>query len=219
MKKVILLISIISTLAVHNTFAQKDPKAKLVLDAISNKYKSIGGYKVLFIYTLSNQSAGVTDRVSGEVAIKDDKYLLKVKGQEIYCNGKTLWTFIKDDNEVTISDYEPEPNEVTPSSIYTLYQNGFKYAFIGEVTEGGVVYETVEISPEKVDAQYYKIKIKSNKQTKSLKTWEIYEKNGNVYLYQVTELRQLEFPSQSSIDSYFTFDKTKYPNVEVSDLR
>ncbi|TAF66273.1 MAG: outer membrane lipoprotein carrier protein LolA [Cytophagales bacterium] len=214
-----ILFSLLMYFSVGFLFAQQDPKAKAILDAISQRYKGLGAFKVFFNYTLNNKSAGVSDKVSGEVAVKDDKYLLKVKGQEIYCNGKTLWTYLKDDNEVNISDYEPEPGEVTPTNIYTIYQTGYKYVFVGETTEAGEVFENIELTPNNANARYFKIKIKSNKATKSIKTWEIYEKNGNVYTYAIYQLNQLSFPSTTAVDSYFSFDKTKYPNVRVVDLR
>lgn len=53
-------------------------------------------------------------------------------GQEIYCDGKTMWTYLKDANEVQISNYNPKSSDINPSEIFTVYEKGFLSKFIGE---------------------------------------------------------------------------------------
>ena len=58
--------------------------------------------------------------------LKGDKYKLEIAGQEIICNGNTLWTFIKDAEEVQVNEPEYEEGSINPANIFTVYENGFK---------------------------------------------------------------------------------------------
>jgi outer membrane lipoprotein-sorting protein len=109
---VICLIGIISFPA----YSQKDPKAKAVLDGVSEKYQSLKGLKASFEF-----SDGISTVRTGRVAIKGDKYRIKLPEQEIFNNGKTVWTYIASGNykEVTINNASEMGEELTP--FFCLY--------------------------------------------------------------------------------------------------
>jgi len=196
--------------------AQNDPKAQTILDAMSKKYKDMSSFKAKFSFTLENAQANVKETSEGDIEVKGAKFHLKMGNQEIYNNGTTVWTYMKGENEVNISNYEPEENEVTPTKIYTLYKQGYKYHVLEEKKYNGVAYDVVELNPEDIKkSKFFKIKIEVNKTDKSVRSWKIYEKNGSVYTYMIKSFT----PNLKLEDTYFNFDKSKYAGVEVEDLR
>lgn len=195
-------------------YAQNDTKALAILDAMSKKYKDIPSFKAKFTYALEG-NAGVNEVSEGEIIVKGGKFILKIAGQEIINNGTTVWTYMKEANEVNISDYEPDENEITPTKIYTMYKKGYKYIFLEEKVDAGKPYEVVDLVPEDKKNQVFKVRIEINKKDKSVKSWKVFEKNGNRYLYTVKSFE----PSYKIEDNLFSFDKTKYKGVEVIDLR
>jgi outer membrane lipoprotein carrier protein len=52
--------------------------------------------------------------------------------QEIFCDKQSVWTYLKDINEVQINDYEANKEDITPSNMFTIYQNDFNYMLNGE---------------------------------------------------------------------------------------
>lgn len=214
MKKVILMLIFVGAM-VQNIFAQYDPKALSILDAMSKKYKEIPGFKAKFSYSLMSDVTGVKETSEGEITVKGGKFILKLANQEIINNGTTVWTYVKESNEVNISDYQPDENDITPTKIYTMYKKGYKYFFVEEKTEAGKTFETVDLIPEEKKNQIFKVRIEVNKKDKTVKSWKIFEKNGNRYLYAV----KLFTPETALPDNMFNFDKTKYKGVEVVDLR
>ena len=67
-KHIILFTILFSTLIFPNfVFAQFDPKAEELLNAVSKKYEAIKSYKAEFTYELENQQAKVNDKFSGEI--------------------------------------------------------------------------------------------------------------------------------------------------------
>lgn len=218
MKRIFIIF--LFSLSVQFVFAQN---AKAVLDQAKKRYSDLKSFEIKFTAKMQNMQNGSTDQFDGSVIVKGDKYHLKVKGQEVINNGKTVWTYLVDDAEVNISDYEPEEDEVTPSQIYSLYEKGFKYTIEqANVTLYGGTYDKVMLSPEDRDKSYFKIYLYIKKNagvnTGAIKVWEIYEKNGTVYTYTVTQLRKNPHEVTQNAN-YFTFDASKYPGVEVVDLR
>lgn len=193
-------------------YSQKDPKAKAVLDGVSQKYKSLKGMKASFEF-----SDGRMQPRKGEIAIKGDKYRIKLPDQEIFNNGKTVWTYIESSGykEVTINNASDMGDELTPSSVYTIYQKGYNYRLIGERTENRVVLQEIELLAEKSSAPFKKVILTVDKEKKDLLGWEIYDDQGDVFKYRFTSLNtNVDIP-----DDYFVFNPQQYGKVEIIDLR
>lgn len=209
MKKIILLFAI--TILSQGAFAQYDPEAKAILDAMSAKYKKVLAFSASFSQKIENQSAGIDESIEGEITVKGEKYKLEILGSEVYNNGKEVWIFTPELEEVTVSTYDPSEEEITPGNVYDLYRKGFKYALISEISNGDRV---IELDPESREKSYYKIRMIINAKDE-VKSFTVFEKTGNRYLYTVTNFK----PITSLSDGFFTFDGTKYPDVEVVDFR
>ena len=190
--------------------AQTD-KAAAILDAMSTKYKGMKSYKADFNYS----SEGGLD-LKGEVTVKGDKFRLKMNGQEIYNDAKTMATYVKETNEVNLQEYDPaELGDLNPTQIFTAYKKNYKSKFLKESKEGGQTYETIELAPTSSYAKIAKVQLKVNKQDKSIKSWRILMSNGQQVTYTITSFQ----PDVTVADSYFAFNAKQYPGVEVVDLR
>lgn len=207
-----MLVAMLLTVAWHNSKAQ-DPKAGAILDAMSKKYKAMTSFQAVFTYTA--ESGNVKESLKGDVTVKGPKFRLKLAGQEVFNNGQTISTYIKETNEVNISNYDPADNDLNPSRIYTIYKKGYKYLFVEEMKEGTKVYEVVELTPENKASQVKSVRISVDKKDKSVKSWRITNKDGKRTTYKMDKFT----PNAKISDAYFVFDKGKYPGVEVIDLR
>lgn len=213
MKKLLLILPLL--VFVKLTFAQYDPKALETLDAMSKKYKSIPAFEANLSYTLTNDVEKINEEFKGKISVKGDKYRLVLPEQEVINNGTTVWTYLPEAKEVNIDSYDPNSDEINPSKIYDTYKKGYKYLYLQDKTEGGVLCEEIDLVPEKKDAQYFKIKMFISKKDKSIQSFTMFDKSGNRYKYTLTKFN----PEANIADSYFSFDPKKYPGVEVIDLR
>jgi outer membrane lipoprotein carrier protein len=186
-------------------------KAALILDAMSKKYAAIPSFNANFTYS----TEGLKEAYKGDVTVKNRKFRLKLAGQEIFNNGATVSTFIKETNEVNVSNFDPAEEGINPAKIYTIYKKGYKYAFIEEQKAGKSVYEVVELTPEKANSQVVKLRITVDKKDKTVKSWKITTKDGKKQNFKIDKFTEIKGLS----DAHFNFDKTKYPGVEVIDLR
>jgi len=213
MKKTI--VSLLSLLVAVSAFAQYDPKALATLEAMSKKYKAISSFEANISYTLTNDVEKINEEFKGKITVKGDKFRLVLPEQEVINNGATIWTYVPDAKEVNVDNYDPNSEDVNPSKIYDIYKKGFKYLYLQDKTDGGVLCEEIDLVPEKKDAQYFKIKMFISKKDKSIQSWTMFDKGGNRYKYTISKF----VPNAKVDDTYFTFDPKKYPGVEVIDLR
>jgi outer membrane lipoprotein carrier protein len=195
--------------------AQYDPKALEILDQMGEKYKSIPSYEMNFSATLINDVEKINEEFKGKLTVKDDKFHMVLPEQEVINNGATIWTYLPEAKEVNIDNYDPNSDDINPFKIYEIYKKNFKYLYLQEKTENGVLCEEIDLVPEKKDAQYFKIKMFIGKKDKTIKGITMFDKGGNRYKYTVTKFT----PNSKVEDSYFYFDPKKYPGVEVIDLR
>jgi outer membrane lipoprotein-sorting protein len=212
MKNTLLALTLLLPLAAQ---AQYDPKALEILEAMSKKYKSYTSFEANITHTLTNEVDGTREEMKGKITVKGDKFRLVMDDQEIINNGTTVWTYLPAAKEVNIDNFNPDTDEVNPTKIYDLYKKGFKYLFLEEQTENGVLCEVVDLVPEKKDAQYFKIRMFISKKDKNIVSWTMFDKNQNRYKYTITRFT----PNVAVADAFFTFDPKKYPGVEIIDLR
>lgn len=209
------LITLFIVLSGTILFAQYDPKALEILEAMSNKYQNLTSFEANLTSSLTNETDGIHEEFKGKITVKGDKFKLILDDQEIINNGTTVWTYLPSANEVNIDNVDPDTDEMNPSRFYIMYKKGYKYLYLEDQTDGGVLCEVVDLVPEKKDAQYFKIRMNINKKDKSIQSWTMFDKSGNRYKYAISKF----VPNVNITESFFSFDPKKYPGIEVIDLR
>lgn len=216
MKKFFLTILMISTsiLAYHNAGAQVDTKATTILNSASTKMKSYTTMKLEFTYSMVNTKTKVNESKAGIIQVKGDKYKLDMGGQTVFCDGKTIWTYIKDDNECNINSVSATEDAMNPLSILNNYSKNFKAKYIKDMVQGGKTYQIVDLTPIKAK-NYYKVRIAIDKATSQVGSTIVFDKNGTTYTYLISK-----FTTNTAItDTMFTFIAANYPGVEMNDMR
>jgi outer membrane lipoprotein-sorting protein len=218
MKKIIANFILLAFLMATEVHAQQDEHAGQILDKMSQKYQSMPSYKADFSYRMENKMEEIDEKFSGEIIVSGDKYKLKLTEQEIYNDGKTIWTYLVDANEVNVDDYVPEEGDISPSNIYNTYKKGYKYRFLKEMPMGGRTVNIIELQPLKPDDPdmiFFRVVLYIDKDDNLIKSWEMQDRAGSVYTYTING-----FDSNfKTDDSMFVFDSSKHPDVEIIDLR
>ena len=202
-----------------NLFAQtvpKDVQAKAILAAVSKQYRSYDMVKADFSFTINNQQANISETQNGTLFIKSksNKYKVSVGNQELISDGKVQWTYLKNDNEVQINDINTSADALNPAQIFTIYEKGFKYVYLGETKLNDKVYQNIELAPI-APRTFSKIKLRIDKVNKQINNIVVNDKNGNIYTYLIKTFT----PNIKVPETTFSFDAKKYPGVEVVDLR
>jgi outer membrane lipoprotein-sorting protein len=217
MKSLILLIStfFIGTIS----FCQQgDPAAKKVLDAVSTKFKTFKAVQAAFTLRNEDSKGALLGTKKGTVSMKGSRYRISVAGtgQEIFCDGANIWTFDKSSNEVTITKPDPSANTITMQKLFTnFYDKDFLYKLNGDKTVDKKVLQEIEMTPVDKTKPFHKVYLLVDKKNNTIYSTRVLDKSGNVVVYTVNNMNG----NANLPDTLFVFDKSKYPGVEVVDLR
>lgn len=213
---IVALLALNTGFSQNNSLGKSDPAAKSLLDAVSAKFKSFKAVQAIFSLKAEDAKGKVQGNKKGTVFMKGNKYRVTITGQEIFCDGKTIWTYDKSANEVTVTLLDQSGGTITPQKLFTnFYDKDFLYKLNGEKKEGTRVLQEVELTPTDKTRNFHKVYLLIDKKTKTIYNTKILEKSGNVYNYTVNSLNG----NAAVTDQTFVFDKSKYPGVEVIDLR
>lgn len=197
------------------TAQQKDSKAEQILNGVSAKYKGYKSVQADFIIKMEAGNSSTTDQQSGTLYLKGNKYKLILSNQEIISDNNTVWTYLKDANEVQINTFEKDDNNISPTEIFTIYEKNFLYAFTEEKTIAGKTLQIIDLTPNDKNKPYFKIRLMIDKAAKTIQSAIVFDKNGNRYTYEIKKF----MPDVELSEAFFTFDTKKYPGIEVVDLR
>lgn len=208
MKHFFLIATLLCTLA---TLAQNDKKAIAILDEITAKTKNYKTIKIEFTYALDNTKENIHDKFNGTLLSKGDKYKLTAAGQDVICDGKTVWTYLKDANEVQINNSGGDEDSFTPTKLLTGYDKDYKSKFIEE--KGNE--QLIELNPAKKGKSFTKVRLTIDKTKKQISKFMIYDKSGSTFSYIVNKFTA----DQAIADNVFVFNKSEHPGVEINDMR
>ena len=190
--------------------------ATQILDAVGKKYKKHAGFSADFTHDSETNSGKLLSSQKGKIKVAGSKYQLITEKATLICDGKTVWTIQPKIKEVTVSDYEPEPGDITPERVYTFYQTGYKYLFMGEVKVKGKVWQSLDLEPENLKKEISKIRLYVDKTSRAITKWIIFERGTNEReSFEVDKFEALIKVNAAD----FAFDKKKYPGYKVVDLR
>jgi outer membrane lipoprotein-sorting protein len=209
MKQVfILLFGLISL----SSIAQVDPKAKAILDKVSANFKSLKSVEANYSLNVTNRAGKSAGNKTGKIYLKGQKYLITESSLQIMSDGKKVWRFEPDANEVAISNASDLSDGITPQKLFTnFYDKDFIYKLNGNKKQGTKTVAEIEMTPTDKRKNFYKVYLYVDEAQKMIVSSKIYENSGNVYTYSMSGMKL----NQPLKDEMFVFDKSKHPGVEV----
>jgi len=199
-----------------------DPEASAMLQKVSEKYKAYKNISASFLLLIQrpkikpeDDDRKYTDTVKGQITLQESKFKIAVKDQQIFCDGKSIWTYVASDKEVQLNTYEESDDMFSPSKIFMLYKAGYLYQIKEKKIVNGKHETVLEMAPPNKKVTYFKIDITIEDESLQLVESKIYEKNGVRYIYKLTK----QTPNVATSDDTFMFDVKKHPGVKQVDLR
>jgi outer membrane lipoprotein-sorting protein len=216
MRRMTLLV--VALLEINLVFAQQDQKAKEILDKVTQTTQSYKSIEATFSFEMVNKEEQIKETNNGSIILKGNKYKVHLNelGMDVYSDGKNIWTYMNDANEVSISEFDGEQDDMMdPSKVFTIYQNGFDYKFSGEDVKNGKNVYTIDLTPQYQNINYSQIRVYIDKSAMLICCAEMQGKDGNVYSVMVDQLKTDKLYD----DSFFVFDPSKYADIEIIDMR
>jgi outer membrane lipoprotein-sorting protein len=193
-------IIMVAALMSMGSFAQS---AKAVLDKAAGTITAQSGVKANFKMTTANGST------SGTIAIKGKKFYATTPQAKVWFDGKTQWTYLKNNDEVNVSNpTEAQLQAINPYNFIHLYKRGYTYTMNTASTDY-VIHLVANSADRKIKELFISVNKKTYqpKQVKMLqgKKWTTFDINS--------------IKKENIADSQFRFNAKDFPKAEVIDLR
>ena len=220
MKKLILpfLFCSLAIAVIAQPAETPDAKANAILQAVSKKTKTYKDFNAEFSFTQYDKDKKPGDSQKGSIWVKGAKYKLDIKNQTTFCDSATTWTFLKDANEVQINKVDPNSDKsgLSPATIFTFYEKGFKSRFVDEEKLNNVLCECVDLYPKHPEKEkYHTLRLFIDRVKNQLVQITVMMKDGTTQIISIDKFT----PNTAMPDATFIFDAKKFPGVEIEDLR
>ena len=187
-------------------FAQNDREAERRVKAVVSELKQ-SVYEGRFTLLYYNAQSETTDKQSGDLTIKGNKFRMTLGANETKFDGRTQWVFVSEYNEVSVTEpTKEELREINPLAMIEHYVAKDK---ISQGEDGAINFYPTD--PK--SSEYFRIELRLNKSNLPTRL-VIHQKNGDKITLVWDSLNKTKVD-----DECFVFDVAKYPNVEVNDLR
>ena len=215
MLKYSLLIFIL--LYANCAFCQQDSDARIILERVAEKTKSYKSIQADFELVIEDRKENIQTFSGGQILLKGNKYKVESMGSIVYFDGKTIWTYTEEFDEVIINEPDSlDDNFISnPAKIFYWYNRDFKYRYVGESLVNDRKMHEIDLYPRNLDQPYSRFKIFIDVDKDILSTIKVSGKDGIDYLISVKNY----ITNNELDDSIFTFDESKHKKAEIIDLR
>lgn len=193
----------------------RDTRSTPVIQALSSRLKNAKSIKAGFNASYKDAKGKSKFSISGSFILKGEKYVVDMPSQKITNDGKTVYTYLKDNKEIQISHNNASDNPISPARLFSgNIASDYTYRFIEEKTFNGKGVYVIELKPKK-NSPFSKVHLYIDKSSNLVSGGNIYEKNGSYYAYSISNIST----TASVTDATFKFNPNAYKGVEVIDLR
>jgi len=197
--------------------AQVDPKADNLIKRSRKKLRSLESFTVQFSYQVENKADTTQKRISKSGTLRyrprQNKFAVDMGDLLIVCDGQTIWQYLKKENEVTITPYNPKEG-FSLDRIFRIYDQDMKVRLDKSETYKGQTIHKISLFPISDTTDYFRVEVWLNEATELPQRIKFSHRDGTVVEYELKN-----FQVVSLLDSEFVFDTRKYPGISVVDLR
>lgn len=209
MKRMVLLFLLFG-FGINYSYSQNNPKAKIILDEVSNKVKSFNGVTGDFTIKSITSKGKNNGSKSGNISIKGQKYILKQGNTEIICDAVKIYNF-DGAKTVTITPVEESGQTLSPQNLLSnFYDKDFTYKLISSKT----TFHEIELKPNDKRKNFTTVTVFIDKKKNLITKAKILDKSNNIIEFSLTNIKT----NANLNEKLFVFNKTRYPkNVEILD--
>ena len=182
--------------------------AEALVRLMVNQMKSHKNVELNYKYQVSSEGLS-TEAQQGKAWLQGEAYKVEMVEQQIISDGKSIWTYLVDEEEVMISN-ATEGEDNTPLKLLTSLDENYAATLTGLDAKGNA---TIELANPK--GKYRRISLRANPNNLAINGMDVYMEDGTKLILTMDEMKF----DQELDDKFFTFDTKKHPNVDVIDMR
>ena len=183
--------------------ASAQTNANDVVKNIVKSFRDPKNVELTFSYRFFMGEESTSEEQKGMAYLQGEAYKIVLQEQQTISDGNTIWSYLVDDEEVTVSN-ATEGSDNTPLKLLTTLDQDYTPSF--------TTNNTITLTNPK--SHYNKIKLTLDKK-QALKSMEIFADDDSRMVINITEMKD----NQDLKDDFFSFNAKDYPKVEIIDMR
>jgi outer membrane lipoprotein-sorting protein len=193
--------------------AQNNPQAEKILTDLLTSAKT-SAIKTTFKLTVREKNSSASQISEGTFTLKGTKFLLEMDEMKVWFDGKTQWSYVLQNNEVSITEpTEKELAETNPMAILSGFKTKCLIRFSANVKSNQNY--VIEMIPKDKKNDITKIDVQVNKTNRNLQSIKLTNRNGSISTLTLADFKK----GINVSDHLFVFNAGKYKGVVVNDLR
>ena len=185
--------------------------AEKIIRVMVDQMRSHKNVEMAFNYQISPDGKTLGESEKGHAWLQGEAYKIEMTDQQTISDGKTIWSYLIDDEEVMVSNAS-EGTDNTPLKLLTSLDESYVATLSGIDAKG---IATIELANPKGQYKRVTLKINTKKSRPNIDSADIYIEDGSKV---VVTIKEMKF-DQELDDIFFTFDAKKHPKVDVIDMR
>ena len=195
--------------------AQNSPnKDSVIIEKTTQKYNTLASFSMEYSFKVDDPAIKFPT-YKGMLLVQKEKYYLLVDDQIIGNDGKMLWNYQKNANEVSFFEaHDDSFSMFNPMIMLNNWNKDYKAKFIRKETSQKNMNLLMDLTPVK-PYQFYKIRLFIDENTYYVQKIVMYDMDNTTTTYTITKF----IPNAWIPEDKFTFNKSDYPGVQVNDMR
>lgn len=184
MKHIKYIFSLLVIVFAVATVQAQDAKADKILADSKKTFKSKKDLTCNIKFSIENPRLDEPQVKTGTAKMSGDKYQIKFENEHVYCDGKSVWLVLMEEEEVTITEYDPEES-MNVDMVYKIYEEDTKSRYDG--LDGDLHKISLFWNHDKSD--FFRAELWINKSTKLIQNAVLSARNGSKFIYSLTNIK------------------------------
>lgn len=115
--------------------------ADAVAQRLRQQYRAVRSLQADFTQVLGGQT------LRGTVAVAGDAFRIELPDQTLVSDGRTLWSYSGEENQVVVQDYRPQDMGFSVGQLLTDWTRQFRVTGASRATVSGVAHDVLALVP------------------------------------------------------------------------
>jgi len=197
-----LILITVSTIA----FAQQRTADQVMKHVVDN-IKKHNNVEISIDYKIINKETGINENENGTITLQGEAYKIVLPDQTIISDGKSLWTYMPDNDEVNITE---DDGTMSPLKLVETYKH---HKTVFAKSDKGKGLRIIEITNSENKAEQITIIVDESKN--EIKSFTLTDSEGNKH---VVTLKEYSYDKTLG-KNFFTPTEADFKGAEIIDMR
>jgi len=193
----------------------EDKTAQEIMSKLAKKLTNVTAISADITMITESKTENTKDERKINALISNNKYRLLFGNQSVYCDGKSVWHYNNDVNEVTLTVADStEMQQINLPKIISEWEKNYRAKFIREEEQNKITSLILDLTPKKRQ-DFHKIRLVINKNKQEIQRMQFHYFEGETVSYIFNSYKTN--PTTNTSD--FVFNSSMHPSAEIIDLR